>query len=321
MKVFLKFPTTKLRVPCVLTIGNFDGVHLGHQILLKKVREAATYLSLNATAIIFEPHPRDFLASSNTNSSTIKMATPRITSLRDKLHMFSQANLDRVIIKRFNNTFAALSPKDFIEKILVHSLNMHLLIVGEDFCFGANRAGNLTTLICASQTYGFKIDTVKNINFNGRRISSSALRTALTNADFQYANQLLGRSYTISGHVTHGQKLGRKIGFPTINIRIKQKNPVLSGIFIVQVHGLEPYPLPAVANLGIRPILSNNTDFLLEVYILNYNSECYGKILCVEFLKKIRDEEKYIDMTMLTIAITRDAEQAQAWFNTKIKKS
>ncbi|WP_034294160.1 bifunctional riboflavin kinase/FAD synthetase [Herbaspirillum sp. RV1423] len=312
MKVFRGLPNAESRAPCALTIGNFDGVHRGHQALLAQVREAATRLNLDAAVMTFEPHPREFFAQL---AGTPEKAPQRIANLRDKLQSLSNTGVDRVIVEHFNSNFAALSPQDFIEKILIQGLHVRWLMVGEDFCFGARRAGNIETLIAAGKQYGFEVHTMPNVNNDGVRISSSAIRAALAEADFPHARQLLGHSYAISGHVVHGKKLGRAIGFPTLNMRVGHKRPALSGIFVVQVHGIEDRPLPAVASLGVRPTVDDSGRVLLETHIFDYSGDCYGKLVRVEFLKKLRDEEKYVDLPTLTAAIERDAEHARAWFS------
>jgi riboflavin kinase/FMN adenylyltransferase len=311
MKVFRGLPNAESRAPCALTIGNFDGVHRGHQALLAQVREAATRLNLDAAVMTFEPHPREFFAQLMGQPEN---APTRIANLRDKLQSLSNAGVDRVIVEHFNANFAALSPQEFIEKILVQGLHVRWLMVGEDFCFGSRRAGSLETLIAAGKQYGFEVHTMPNVTNEGVRISSSAIRAALAQADFPHAQRLLGHAYAMSGHVVHGQKLGRTIGFPTLNMRIGHKRPALSGIYVVQVHGLAAAPLPAVASLGVRPTVDDSGRVLLETHLFDYNGDCYGKLLQVEFLKKLRDEEKYVDLPTLTAAIERDAQQARAWF-------
>lgn len=311
MKVFRGLPNAESRAPCALTIGNFDGVHRGHQALLARVCESASRLNLDAAVMTFEPHPREFFAQL---AGVPEKAPQRIANLRDKLQSLSNTGVDRVIVEHFNSSFAALSPQDFIEKILIEGLHVRWLLVGEDFCFGARRAGNIATLIDAGARHGFEVHTMPNVNNDGVRISSSAVRAALAQADFVQARQLLGHAYAISGHVVHGRKLGRTIGFPTLNMRVGHKRPALSGIFVVQVHGLNERPLPAVASLGIRPTVDDSGRVLLETHVFDYRGDCYGKMLRVEFLKKLRDEEKYVDLPTLTAAIERDALQARAWF-------
>lgn len=311
MRVFRGLPNAASRAPCALTIGNFDGVHRGHQALLAHLREAADRLHLEAAVMTFEPHPREFFAQLTKGAV---QAPARIASLRDKLQSLSDNGVDRVIVEHFNAHFAALSPEDFVEKILVQGLHVKWLMVGEDFCFGAKRAGNLAYLMDAGRRHGFQVESLSTVMDGNLRISSSAVRQALANGDFAATAKMLGHPYRISGHVIHGQKLGRNLGFPTLNLRIAHKNPALSGIFIVQVHGLAAHPLPAVASLGVRPTVDDSGRVLLEVHVLNWAGDCYGKVVQVEFLEKLRDEEKYIDLPTLTAAITRDAEQARAYF-------
>lgn len=311
MKVFRGLPNARSRAPCALTIGNFDGVHRGHQALLAQVREAATGIGLDAAVMTFEPHPREFFAQL---AGTPENAPQRIANLRDKLQSLSDAGIDRVIVEHFNHSFAALSPQDFIENILVQGLHVRWLLVGEDFRFGARRAGHVRTLIDAGRQYGFEVHTMPDVNDDGGRISSSAVRAGLALADFPLARRLLGHAYTISGHVLHGRKLGRTIGFPTLNMRVGHKRPALSGVFIVQVHGLAAHPLPGVASLGTRPTVDDSDRMLLETHLFDYSDDCYGRLASVEFLKKLRDEKKYADLPTLTAAIAHDAHQARAWF-------
>jgi riboflavin kinase / FMN adenylyltransferase len=311
MKVFRGLPNAASRAPCALTIGNFDGVHRGHQALLARVREAATNLGVEASVMTFEPHPREFFAKL---AGDIAKAPTRIANLRDKLQSLSNAGIDRVIVEHFNAHFASMSPQDFVEKVLVQGLHVKWLMVGEDFCYGAKRAGNVAMLIEAGKKHGFQVEAMPTVTNDGTRISSSAVRAALENSDFALAARLLGHPYAISGHVTHGKKLGRTIGFPTLNLRVTHKRPALSGIFVVQVHGLADQPLAGVASLGVRPTVEDSGRVLLETYVFDYAQPCYGKVVRIEFLKKLRDEEKFIDLPTLTAAIERDAQQARAFF-------
>ena len=312
MKVFRGLPNAAARAPCALTIGNFDGVHLGHQALLARVRAAADRLGLEAAVMTFEPHPREFFAR---KAGDMSKAPARIANLRDKLQSLENNGIDRVIVEHFSTPFASLTPQEFTEKVLVEGLHVKWLMVGDDFCYGARRAGNVQMLIEAGKQYGFEVETLPTVMNGERRISSSAVRAALSEGDFAHAEQLLGHPYSISGHVIHGAKLGRTIGFPTLNLRVPHR-PALGGIFIVQVHGLDDDrgPLPAVASLGVRPTVEDAGRTLLEVHIFDYAQSCYGRNVRVEFLEKIRDEEKFIDLPTLTEAIHRDAEQARAWF-------
>ncbi|MFZ6875118.1 bifunctional riboflavin kinase/FAD synthetase [Undibacterium sp. Di27W] len=311
MKVFRGLPNAASRAPCALAIGNFDGVHLGHQTLLARLRDAATRLGIEAAVMTFEPHPRAFFAQM---LGDLSKAPTRIANLRDNMASLEAAGVDRVIVEHFNAHFAALSPQDFIEKVLVDGLHVKWVMVGEDFRFGAKRAGDIATLTEAGQRFGFSVETLPSVQNKGVRISSSAVRLALASGDFDEAEALLGHPYRISGHVVHGQKLGRTIGFPTLNLRIAHHRPALNGIFIVQVHGLADQPLPAVASLGVRPTVDDSGRVLLETHVFDYSGHAYGKVVQIEFLKKLRDEEKYIDLPTLTAAINKDAEQARAYF-------
>jgi riboflavin kinase/FMN adenylyltransferase len=311
MKVFRGLPNAASRAPCALTIGNFDGVHRGHQALLGRVREAASKLGVEAAVMTFEPHPREFFASM---AGDLSRAPTRIANLRDKLQSLSNAGIDRVIVEHFNAHFAAMSPEDFIEKILVHGLHVKWLMVGEDFCFGAKRAGNIDMLIEAGKKFGFQVEAMPTVTNDDTRISSSAVRSALAKGDFALASKLLGHPYIMSGNVIHGKKLGRTIGFPTMNLRVAHKRPALSGIFAVQVHGLTDRPLPGVASIGVRPTVEDSGCVLLETYLFDYAQECYGKLVQVEFLKKLRDEKKFDDLPALIAAIADDEQQARAYF-------
>jgi len=310
MKVFRGLPNAAARAPCALTIGNFDGVHRGHQALLARVRAAADRLGLESAVMTFEPHPREFFAH---KMGDMSKAPPRIANLRDKLQALENNGVDRVIVEHFCDAFAGQSPQAFVEKVLVEGLHVKWLMVGDDFCYGAKRAGNVAMLTEAGKQYGFEVEVLPTVRNGETRISSSAVRSALAEGDFPHAQALLGHPYSISGHVIHGAKLGRDIGFPTLNLRVPHR-PALSGIFIVQVHGLGEKPLPAVASLGVRPTVEDAGRVLLEVHVFDFARNCYGKVVRVEFLQKIRDEEKFIDLPTLVKAIERDADQARAFF-------
>ena len=313
MKVFRGLPNDRARAPCALTIGNFDGVHRGHQALLARVRAAADRLGIEAAVMTFEPHPREFFAE---RAGDLARAPTRIANLRDKLESLENAGIDRVIVEHFNSHFAAMPPEEFTGRVLVEGLHVKWLMVGDDFCYGARRAGNVATLIAAGQQHGFQVETMSTVMEGAVRVSSSAVRAALAAGDFVQTRQLLGHGYAISGHVIHGQKLGRTLGFPTLNLRVAHR-PALAGIFVVQVHGLAEHPLPAVASLGVRPTVDDSGRQLLEVHLFDFNQSCYGKVVRVEFLEKIRDEEKYSDLATLTAAIDRDGQHARAYFATR----
>jgi riboflavin kinase/FMN adenylyltransferase len=253
MKVFRGLPNAAARAPCALTIGNFDGVHRGHQALLARVRAAASAMGLEAAVMTFEPHPREFFAHKLQDMSK---APPRIANLRDKLASLEANGVDRVIVEHFSDSFAALTPQQFTERVLVDGLHVKWLMVGDDFCYGAKRAGNVAMLQEAGRRHGFQVETLPTVMSGDTRISSSAVRAALAAGNFGQAERLLGHPYAISGHVIHGQKLGRTLGYPTLNLRVPHR-PALAGIFIVQVHGLADVPLPAVASLGVRPTVED----------------------------------------------------------------
>ena len=262
----------------------------------------------------FEPHPKEFFAP--------EQAPPRIMNLRDKLAALSTIGIDRVVVEHFNSAFARLTPEEFVSEIIVKRLNAKWILIGDDFCYGAKRAGNFMSLKAAGQEYGFEVSSIQTIQDNGERISSSALRTALANGDMKLAEKLLGRPYGISGHVIHGQQLGRQLGFPTLNLAVANhlhhRKPATTGIFTAQVLGLSEKPLAAVASLGVRPTVEDQGRVLLETHVFDYQQDVYGKIITVELLEKIRDEAKYEDLETLTKAIASDAAHARNYF---LKKS
>ena len=307
MRVFRGLPNAESRAPCALTIGNFDGVHRGHQALLARVREAARERGLPVCVMTFEPHPREFFDPAG--------APPRIAMLRDKLEALRMNGVDRVVVEHFNRTFASQSPDAFVERIIVGGLHARWVLIGDDFRYGAKRAGDFASLKTAGVRHGFEVEQMATVaDASGARISSSAVRTFLVAGDLDAARTALGRDYVISGHVVHGLKLGRDLGFPTLNLPIAHKRPALAGIFIVRVHGIEAEPLAGVASLGLRPTVDDSGRVLLEVHLLDWHGDAYGKLVRVEFLKKLRDEEKYADLETLTAAIARDVGDARAYF-------
>ncbi len=311
MKVIRGIPPSLIRTPCALTIGNFDGVHLGHQALLAELHAHAKQHQLQTCLLTFEPHPKEFFAPQN--------APARILGLRDKLDALKKTNVDVVIVEHFNAHFAKKTPDEFVHDILIKGLNTRHIVIGDDFHYGAKRAGNIESLKIAGEQYGFSVQALNTINDSqSQRISSTAVRNALRQGDLELSKQLLGRPYMISGHVIHGKKLGRNLGFPTLNLamtnRFQQRPPAMTGIFVVQVHGLGTDPIQGVASLGYRPTVEDSGRVLLETHLFDFNEEVYGKIIQVEFLKKLRDEAKYSDLTSLQIAIEADANAARNYF-------
>jgi riboflavin kinase / FMN adenylyltransferase len=293
--------------PSAVTIGNFDGVHLGHQAMLRQLVATAHARRLTPCAITFEPHPREFFTPDN--------APARLSNLRDKLDGLRDMGIEHVHICRFNHVLAHMPAEQFIEQILVRGLGMQHLLIGDDFRFGAKRAGDFALLQACSGTHGYDLGAMPSITVNGQRASSTAVRDALAANRLDLAQQFLGHPYRISGRVAHGDKLGRELGFPTANLPIRRAKLPLTGIFVVEVHGLGMHPLPAVASLGVRPTVKVAAQPLLEIHLLNFNDNLYGRIIHVDFLAKLRDEEKYPDLAALTRQIQRDVTCAQDYFN------
>lgn len=299
--------------PLAITIGNFDGVHLGHQAILAQLAEAAKQRNLTGCVLTFEPHPREFFMPSQ--------APARLTGLRDKLALLAASGVAQVQICRFNAVFAKISAEEFVVDILQHKLAVRWILVGQDFRFGARRTGDVAMLRQFAPQCGFEVAEIANVSIDGLRVSSTAIRQALTAGNLDLAHRLLGRPYSISGRVVHGSKLGRKLGFPTANIRLKSgyNRPPLSGIFAVTVRSKTnpQYPLlQGVASLGVRPAVYTSGETVLEVYLFDFDEEIYGHYLQINFLHKLRDEEKYPDLAMLTRQIAQDVQHAKDYFRT-----
>ncbi len=291
-----------------VTVGNFDGVHRGHRALLERLRMNARELGLASCVLTFEPHPREFFAPG--------AAPARLTRLRDKLELLAEADVDRVHVARFDARFAALAAEDFVERVLVRGLGTRRLLVGRDFRFGAKRAGDYAVLERAAVRHGFALEAMPDVTFEGERVASSAVRSALAAGDFARAGRLLGRRYAISGRVAHGTKLGRKLGFPTANIVLRQRPP-LAGIFVVEADDEEAgRTLRGVASVGRRPTVNQTALPLLEAHLFELDEELYGRHLRVRFLVKLRDEEKFEGLAALRAAIARDAAAARGYFAT-----
>lgn len=295
-----------LGFPHAVTIGNFDGLHRGHQAMLSRLKEEAEKLGLQSCVLTFEPHPREFLSPAN--------APARLSSLREKSELIRAAGIDRLHVCRFNQRFSSLSPVDFIQHVLVETLQARWVLVGDDFRFGSKRAGDIALLKQAGKEHGFEAEFLPTVHVNGGRSSSTAVREALAAGDMEGAAAMLGRPYSISGRVVHGDKLGRQIGFPTANIQLQHNRPPLSGIFVVEVCGLNEQPLQGVASLGTRPTVHRNGRPTLEVFIFDFQGELYGQRLRVDFLHKLRDEEKYPDLDTLIAQINRDVDHARSFF-------
>jgi riboflavin kinase/FMN adenylyltransferase len=306
MRVTRGIPTAA-SAPSALTIGNFDGVHLGHQAMLAELRRAAGRLGVAASVLTFEPHPREFFAPDQ--------APTRLTSLREKLELLAACGVDRVHMCRFNYAFAQTPAEDFVEKIVARGLGARWVLVGDDFRFGARRAGNLVMLKQAAPRLGFEVAALASVTLDGERVSSTALREALAAGDMARAARLLGRAYSISGRVVRGEGLGRKLGFPTANVQMKHNRPPLTGIFAVELQGAGAGPLRAVASLGVRPTVWQQGAPVLEVHVFDFAGDLYRRHVRVDFLHKFRDEEKYADLGLLTRQIALDVENARSYFH------
>lgn len=291
--------------PVVLAIGNFDGVHLGHAALIRRLAEVAENSRLAPTVLTFEPHPREFFAPES--------APARLTTLREKLELLGDSGVAQVMICPFNAAFSALSAEEFIEQVLVRGCQVRHLIIGDDFRFGRGRTGDFTLLQEAGLRFGFTVEAMGSVTVDDERVSSSAVRKALAIGDMEHAARLLGRPYIIDGQVAHGQKLGRQLGFATANLRIKHNPLPMSGVFAVEVSGLGELPLPGVANLGVRPTVGG-TRPLLEVHLFDFDRDIYGAHISVRFVHKLRNEQRFPNFDALKAQIAADAAAARAFF-------
>jgi riboflavin kinase / FMN adenylyltransferase len=296
-----------------LTVGNFDGVHLGHQAMLAELKRAAARLGLAACVLTFEPHPREFFAPDK--------APTRLTSLREKLMLLAELGVDRVHLCRFSYAFAQIAAEDFIERILARGLGARWLLVGDDFRFGARRGGDLAMLRQAGPRLGLEVAAMASVVQDGERVSSTSVRAALAAGALDRAARLLGRAYSMSGRVVRGDGLGRKLGFPTANIQIRHNRPPLTGIFVVELAGVGKAPLKAVASLGVRPTVRQQGAPALEVHVFDFDGDLYGRHVRVDFLHKLRDEEKYADLATLTRQIALDVENAKRFFRREAAKA
>ncbi len=295
MQVFRHLPTQRCE-PLTLAIGNFDGMHLGHQALLQANIRTASSLGKMPAVLTFEPHPREFFTPHN--------AQARLTTLREKLELFDAAGIEKVFICAFNKRFAAISADAFLN-ILRDQLNANTILVGNDFKFGAKRLGDINSFKAA----GFDLIALQQVDLDGSRVSSTRVRNALAAGDLTLTEKLLGRHYSISGKVVHGAKRGRELGFPTANIHMRHERPALTGVYAVKLDGL-----PAVANLGVRPTIAGVPKLLLETHVLDFNGDLYGQHVHVEFLHKIREEQKFGSLDALKAQIAQDIGVARHYF-------
>ena len=289
---------------CVATIGNFDGVHLGHQAVFEKLLEEGRELQIPATVITFEPQPLEYFAPDK--------APARLTRLREKLQAIEATGIEQVLLLEFGRRLAAMSAEEFVQHILVDGLGVKHLYVGDDFRFGKGRSGNVDLLRKMGAEAGFTVDFLPTVALDGERISSTRIRNALAEGDMETANACLGRNYRICGRISHGDKRGRTIGFPTANVDLHRKVSPLQGVFAVQVFGVDGEDaLPGVANIGTRPTVEGDTRYLLEVHLFDFAREIYGAHVEVEFVERIREEKKFDSFEQLRRQIEHDAYEAR----------
>ncbi|WP_455204810.1 bifunctional riboflavin kinase/FAD synthetase [Kaarinaea lacus] len=290
---------------CVATIGNFDGVHLGHQAVIRQLAEKARELDLPAVAITFEPQPLEFFKP--------EVAPPRLTRLREKLLALDPHAVDRVLCLDFNAHLANLSAEEFIKTVLLDGLGVCYLVVGDDFKFGKGRSGDFDLLVRAGKEHGFEVVNTHSYTQNNERVSSTLIRKGLACGDLEGVKQLLGRPYSMCGRVAHGDKRGRTIGFPTANIYLHRHNTPILGVYAVQMNNVENEPVNGVANIGTRPTVCG-TKTLLEVHLFNFDRDIYGAHVEVMFVEKIRDEKRFESFEALKDQIHRDVQQAKKIF-------
>lgn len=289
---------------CVVTIGNFDGVHLGHQSVIRQLGVYAQAHGLDSVVITFEPLPLEFFSPTS--------APARLTGFREKIEFLQGLSVDKVVCLRFNATLASLSAEAFIEQVLVQGLAVRALIVGDDFRFGKNREGNTELLRQAGISHGFELIPAETYHYNGVRVSSSLVRGHLAIGDFDHASALLGRRYCMSGKVIHGDKRGKTLGFPTANLACNRVNSPLAGVYVVRVHGLEGGSYDGVANIGTRPVFAGE-HMLLETYILDFDQDIYGRRITLEFLRHLRDERDFSSVEELCRQMEKDVQKARTF--------
>lgn len=290
---------------CVLTIGNFDGVHLGHQEVLNGLKSRANSLGLASTVMTFEPHPQELFFG--------QQAPARLSRLREKLRLLEDYGIERLLCVRFDQKFSAMSAEDFIEQLLVNKLGVKFLVVGDDFRFGHDRVGDYKMLVAAGKQYGFEVVSTQSLKLSNSRISSTLIRQKLADGDMAQAQQMLGHPYVISGRVRHGEKKGRTIGFPTANIALERKVSPLHGVYAVEV-ALDGVTYSGVANIGQRPTV-NGSRMQLEIHLFDFQQDIYGKTIDTHVLHKIRDEFKFDSFEQLKQQIAKDVVEAKAFFS------
>lgn len=291
---------------CVATIGNFDGVHLGHQAVIKHLAEQGHRLNLPTVVILFEPQPREYFMP--------EQSPARLTRFREKLNQLAKLPVDEVLQLHFDQSLADCPAEDFIRKILVDALKIKYLVVGDDFCFGKKRQGNFAMLQQAGREFGFQVSDTDSFFVAGDRVSSTLVRDALEAGDMGLAATYLGRPYSVVGRVRHGLQLGRKLGFPTANIAMMRKKSPLRGVFAVTMTGLSKNTLNGVANVGSKPTVAGSERVQLETHLFDFSGDIYGRLVEVHFHQKIRDEQRFASIDALREQIERDAQKARHYF-------
>lgn len=287
---------------CVVTIGTFDGIHLGHQALLRRLCEHAARLSRPAMVLTFEPMPREYLHP--------EQPPARLTSWRERWHILGGRGIDYMCVLRFDERLRNLSAEDFLA-LLGRQLHAHLVVVGHDFRFGRHGEATAAALGASGTELGFDVDVVPPVLLAGSRVSSSGVREALSRGDFDLARSWLGRPYSMTGRVVQGNQLGRKLGFPTANLRTGRRRVPVAGIFAVRVQGVARDPLPGVASLGTRPTVAGGGEMLLEAHLFDFAGDLYGREIEVEFVSKLRDEAQFATLDALTVQMSKDAATAR----------
>lgn len=294
---------------CVATIGSFDGVHRGHRAILQQLREKAAELGLPSVVMIFEPQPQEFFSG--------EQAPARLMRLREKIETFVEEGVDQIFCLQFNRSLRSLSAREFVDQVLIAGLNVHCLVVGDDFRFGHDRSGNYQLLKQAGIEHGFDVLDTRTLEYQGERISSTRIRRALDDADFELVEALLGRPFRIAGRVVYGQRLGRQLGIPTANVHLNRYRAPLSGVYVVEAF-LDGRCLPGVANVGVRPTVGDLIKPVLEVHLLDFDEELYGQRIHVEFKAKVREEAKFSSLDLMVEEIHNDIKIARKYFAEQI---
>lgn len=305
MKLLRNWQHPQQLTPTVVTIGNFDGVHCGHRVMLKRLVEQSHAEGLASVVMIFEPQPLEFFLKDK--------APARIMSWREKVEVLRDCGLDYVFLARFDQDFRSLTARAFIERLLVKQLNCRHLVIGDDFRFGCDRSGDFALLQQAGKEFGFQVEQTPTVSLAEDRVSSTRIRQAIQSGDFALAEHLLGRPFMISGHVRHGDKIGRTLDFPTANLSLNRQVSPLAGIYAVKVHGLGEQPLFGAANVGTRPAV-NGRENRIEVHILDFKGDIYGRRIGVEFCHKLRAETNFPSLDALKAAIANDVLATRAYF-------